>query len=281
MLLAWPTGVAALGSSQNPQSGSQGVQGTVTGPAPRTAPTIATPSPGQTFTSIPITVSGLCQNGLLVKVFSNNVFVGSVMCSGGSYSLKIDLFSGRNDLIVKQFDALDQASPASTTVTVTYTSAQFAQFGTTVTLTSNYAKRGANPGATLTWPIILSGGVGPYAISVDWGDGSPEQLISQQYPGTINLSHVYQTAGTYNVLIKATDKNGTTAYLQLVAVANGNAVQQNSTTAGSAQKNNTPQPQIIWWPSVISIFVSVVTFWLGRRYELAALRKRLEKSARA
>jgi hypothetical protein len=278
VLLAWPPSAAALGSQQNPQSGSQGVQGTVTGPAPQTAPTITTPSNGQVFTSIPITVSGLCQSGLLVKVFSNNVFVGSVMCVNGSFSLKIDLFSKRNDLTSRQFDALDQASPVSNTVAVTFNDTQFTQFGTVVSLNSDYAKRGANPGATLTWPIILTGGVGPYAISIDWGDGTTPDLISQQFPGTINVKHVYSNAGTYDILMRATDKNGTRAYLQVVGVANGNATQQ---PGGASTKNGKTITKVLWWPSVGSIAICVATFWLGRRYELASLRKRIETSSRS
>lgn len=278
ILLAWPVApVLALGSSQNPQSGAQGVQGEVAGPPPKTAPVIVVPTNGQVFTDTPITASGLCLSGLLVKVFSNHVFVGSTVCSHGSFGLKIDLFSGRNDLTAQQFDGLDQASPVSTTVTVTFNDTQFTKFGTVTILTSDYARRGADPGQTLTWPIILSGGVGPYAISVDWGDGSADQLISRQYPGAFTISHIYSAAGTYNILVRATDKNGTSGYLQVVAIINGNAAQQ----LGGTTHKTTTVVRVIWWPAAVGIAMSIVTFWLGRRYELAALRKRLEKSSQA
>lgn len=266
---------ATVPPAQNPQSGSTGVQGEISGPPPKTAPTIAIPGNGQVFTSVPITVSGLCSGKLLVKVFDNGVFVGATVCQNGSYSLKVDLFSGRNDLVVKQYDALDQSSPASNTVTVTFDDTQFTQFGTHVALTSDYARRGANPGQTLTWPVTVSSGVGPYAISVDWGDGKAADLISQPYPGTVNLHHVYDTAGTYDIIIKATDKNGTTAYLQLVGVANGSASQ-----LGSSSKNGnktTTITVVLWWPAAILLVLAIVSFWLGRRYELATLRKRIEE----
>lgn len=275
VVLSWPVGVAALGSSQNPQTGSQGVQGEITGPPPKTAPVLAIPSGGQIFTNIPITLGGLCQNGLLVKVFSNNVFVGSVICTNNSFNLKIDLFSGRNDITTQQYDGLDQASPTSGQITVFYKDTPQLQFGTAVQLTSDYARRGADPGQSLSWPFILSGGEGPYAISIDWGDGSPATLMSEQYAGTINPSHTYSSAGTYNVLIKATDKNGTSAYLQVVAVVNGNATQQ---TGATTKTSGTSTTQILWWPSAIAVVISIACFWLGRRYELSSLRKRLEKS---
>lgn len=282
VLVAGVGNVSALGSSQNPQSGSTGVQAEISSPPPSTAPTIGLPSNGQVFTSIPITVSGLCSGNLLVKVFANGVFVGSAVCQHGSYSLKIDLFSGRNDLVVRQYDALDQTSPASGTTTVTFNDTSFVSFGSHVALTSDYARRGANPGQTLTWPVTVSDGTGPYALSVDWGDGKPADLVSQPYPGTVNLQHVYDTAGTYNIVVKATDKNGSTAYLQLVGVANGAVGSQNS--GSTANNNNSTSKQtatkILWWPSVISIVLLIPGFWLGRRYELAAIRKKVESGYR-
>lgn len=268
--------VSALGSSKNPQAGSTGVQGEILAPPPSTAPTISIPSNGQTFTNVPITVSGLCSGNLLVKVFSNGVFVGSVVCTKGSYSLQVDLFSGRNDLVVYQYDTLDQSSPASSTTSVTFNDSQYSVLGTHVMLTSDYARRGANPGQTLIWPISISGGVEPYAISADWGDGKPAELISQKYPGTINIQHVYDTAGTYSVVIKATDQSGEVAFLQLVGVANGNATQPSGGGTGNGSKTSVVT-KILWWPSAVILGLAVMSFWLGRRYELLALRKRLEE----
>jgi hypothetical protein len=213
----------------------------------------------------------------MVKVFSNGVFVGSAICANGSFSLQIDLFSGKNDLITYQFDALDQQSPASATTTVTFNDAQYSTLGTHVMLTSDYARRGADPGKNLSWPISISGGAEPYALSVDWGDGKPTELISQPYPGTVNIQHVYDTAGTYAVIVKATDQNGEVAYLQLVGVANGNAAQSSGASGNGTGKSTTTITKILWWPSVVLLVLAFLSFWLGRRYELLALRKRIEE----
>jgi len=69
---------------QNPQSGSVGLEGTISTAAPTRGATITTPGNGATFTSVPITVNGLCPKGLLVKLYANNIFVGSVPCDTGS-----------------------------------------------------------------------------------------------------------------------------------------------------------------------------------------------------
>lgn len=267
--------LGAAPQPQNPQLGSVGVEGTIPSKPPSQAPTIVTPRNGQTFTDSPITVAGLCTSGLLVKIFSNNIFVGSVMCENGSYSLQIDLFSGRNDLVARSFDALDQPSPDSSIVTVTLNDSQSAGgVGGSLLLTSNYARRGANPGDVLKWPFILSGGTGPYAISVDWGDSKPDDLKSTEFAGTFDMSHIYDSAGVYKVTVRATDKNGLIAFLQVVAVANG-AISSN--TPGKEEPKSQTTTKIMWIPAAITLALLPAAFWLGRKYELASLRKHLER----
>lgn len=267
--------------SPNPQDGAIGVQGTLSSPPPTQGATISVPTNGQGFTILPVSVSGLCPNDLLVKVFKNNVFAGSVMCNNGSYSLVIDLFNGQNELVARVFDSLDQPGPDSNIVNVIFTDTRK---GTTsrVLLTSNFAKRGANPGQTLTWPIIISGGEGPYAVSVDWGDGKTPDLISQPFPGTFNIEHVYDSPGVYNIIVKATDKNGGVAFLQLVGVANGALSQDNGGDGGDGggSGSTTPQVRILWQPAAFLIPMIVSTFWLGKKYELKMLRKRIEQGER-
>lgn len=274
-LLMQVSPVAAAGQFPDQTSaGSVGLQGTISTAPPSRGATIAVPGNGAVFTSVPITVSGLCPSGVLVKLFSNNVFVGSTLCTNGSYSLQVNLFSGRNDLVARVYDSLDQAGPDSNTVSVTFNDAQFDQYGTHVSLTSPYAERGAPPGSELDWPVILSGGTGPYAISVDWGDGSTTDLLSQDVAGTINLKHVYKIAGIYKVIIKATDKNGGTAFLQVVGQATG-AVQSNDKGKnGSAVVIR----ELLWWPAILMVPLIVAAYWSGRRAELYSLRKQLEKT---
>ena len=208
-------------ANPGPTSNSAGLQATIPSPPPTQSASISTPSNGDVFTSTPITFSGLCPNNLLIKAFDNNVFVGSTICSNSSFSMKIDLFSGTNDLVAKDYDSLDQAGPDSSNVTVTFNDAQFAQFGTQVTLSSAYAERGAPPGQELDWPLVLNGGNGPFALSVDWGDGSSSDLYSVQTSGSVTIKHSYRTAGVYAVVVKVTDVNGDTAFLQLVGQATG------------------------------------------------------------
>jgi hypothetical protein len=147
---------------------------------------------------------------------------------------------------------------------------------TQLTLTSAYARRGASPGEVLTWPISISGGSPHYALSSDWGDGKPTTLNSEQFAGAVNISHTYANSGVFVVIVKATDKNGQTAFLQLIGQANG-AVTQSSTQSTNNGPSIITRTTVLWVPSALTIPFIFLSFWLGRRYELSALRRHLEE----
>ncbi len=278
-------------SSDPEQSGSVGVTGTISAPPPTQAATISSPGTGQTFTDVPIPITGLCPDGLLVKLFKNNVFAGATQCVGGSYEIIIDLFPGTNDLVARVFDDLDQAGPDSNVATVEFVDNRVGA-GTRVSVTSNYAKRGANPSQTLTWPIVISGGDSPYAVSVDWGDGTELELISRDFPGSFDISHTYELPGVYNIVVQVTDVNGVSTFLQIVGVANGIITQANDdgtplTPEGTGENITTTitrfgtstvgRTEYIWWPALLLIPFIVSTFWLGKRYMLHVMKKRIQR----
>lgn len=266
------SGVVALGSPNPEQSASTGLQGRISAPPPSDPATIVIPSNGQVFNDNPIEVSGLCTTDLLVKVYNNGVFVGSAPCVLGSYTMQVDLFKGTNTLVSKVYDDLDQEGPESNKVTVTLEDPQYAGFGQRISLTSSMAKAGANVGSKLTWPIAVAGGTSPYAISVDWGDGSAQTLKSVEFPGEFEVSHTYKAAGIYHVVVKATDKDGYSAFLQLVGVGNGEVAQQKDTVTAEIIRI-----RYIWWPVLLLIPFSLIAFWIGKRYELVAIHRELEK----
>jgi len=278
MICASPASAITPIPDPAPSADSYGIEAEKPQPPPTTTAAISTPNNGSSASSSPVTVSGLCTTGLLVQLYDNGVLAGSVMCTSGSFSLQVTLYTGQNDIYTIQYDNLSQASPQGNTITLNYNNASFSAFGTLVTLTSNYGRREANPGDTLTWPLQLSGGNGPYAFSIDWGDGSSPELLSQDQAGLVNISHVYGKSGVYKVVVRVADTNGVTAYLQLVAVADG---QPASTGAGSGSSTkSTPtaqQTKVLWTPAAVAIFLLIPTYWLGRRSELVSLHRKLEK----
>ena len=259
----------------DPIPGSYGVEATKKQPAPTEGASISTPGNGASFSTSPITVNGICPKGLLVQVYDNGVLVGSVMCDSGAFSVQVSLFAGTNELSVIVYDDLGQAGPTSNTVTVSYTDTRFSAFGQLVTLTSSYGRRSAPAGGELTWPLQLAGGTGPYAFSIDWGDGSKPELKSWALTGLVNLSHTYSKAGIYQVNITVTDANGVSAFLQVVAVASGKVDAASSGTGATNKPSNTVI--VLWIPAVIALVLLLPAYWLGRRSEVISIRNKMLK----
>lgn len=254
------------------ESGSVGLEGKISAPPPSRAATITFPRNGQVISEIPIDVSGLCPGDVTVRIYKNKVFAGAAQCVNGSYSVKIDLFAGKNELIARVFDNLDQSGPDSNKVTVTFP-VRGGSVGSQISLASAFAKRGTDPGESLGWPLTVSGGNGPYAISADWGDGKEPDVLTQEFPGNFNIEHVYDSPGIYSVIVRAVDTDDNVAFLQVIGVSNGDVGQ----AAGEASGGGQALTKILWQPALVFIPLLLSTFWLGKKHELHVLRKRLEK----
>ena len=272
-----PVGAITPLETPAPKPGAFGIEATKKQAPPTKGATITTPGNGASFSRSPITINGICPTGLLVQVYNNGVMVGSVMCKGGSFSLQVSLFPGTNELSVIVYDDLDQAGPTSNKVTVRYNDTSLTAFGEAVTLTSSYGRRSAPAGNQLTWPLQLSGGTGPYAFSIDWGDGSKPELKSQALSGVVAINHTYEKAGIYQVNVTATDKNGVSAFLQVIAVSSGKVDEAVAAANAADNTGTTAQTKIVWIPAAVALALLVPTFWLGRRSQLVTIRNKMLK----
>lgn len=256
----------------DPQPGSYGLEATKPQDPPKVAASISTPGNGASFTTSPITVNGICTTGLLVQIYNNGVMVGAVMCTNNAFSLEISLFSGINELSAIVYDDLEQAGPISNIVTINYNDSRLTAFGQLISLTSSYGRRAAAVSTQLTWPLQLTGGAGPYAFSIDWGDGTPAELKSQSLAGLINIAHTYKKAGIYQVNVRVTDANGVSAFIQLIAVSSGKVEEAAAETKGAQTII-----KIIWIPAVLTMLLLIPAYWLGRRSQLTSIRNKMIK----
>lgn len=265
-----------------PKPGAYGLAATKTQAPPTQGATITTPGNGSSFAESPITVNGICPNDLLVQVYNNGVLAGSVMCVNGSFSLQVSLFAGANELSAIVYDDLEQAGPTSSSITVNYTNTSFTAFGSLMTLTSSYGRRSAAAGTDLSWPLQLTGGAGPYAFSLDWGDGSSPELKSQSTSGVVAINHAYKKAGIYQVNVKATDVNGVSAFLQVIAVASGKVDEAaNGATdiaaVNAAEAAASKKVAAAWATTAGAVAAQVPIFFLGRLSQVASLRSKMLK----
>ena len=263
-----------------PAPSSVGLSGIVPGKPPDVAATITKPVNGQRFATSPVTVAGTCPKNTLVEVFKNKIFAGSIPCSDdGTYSLDVDLLIGKNTLVARVYDNLNQAGPDSNKVVVYYdaiapnagplTSLDFG--GAQLLLNTDAVYRGIFPNQEMAMPIDILGGTPPYAINVQWGDSS-NKVIPRKNNLTFSATHAYQKPGNYQVSIQGSDANGRVAFLTVAAIVNG----QPPITAAAADStpNSVVAKLLALWPLYTSTVAVAISFWLGERREKHVLAGR-------
>ncbi len=263
-------------------TGSYIVTAVVPGPRPAKPAVITSPSSGQSFTTNPVTVEGTCPSKSLVKIFTNGILVGSILCdANGRFKIPVDLVIGTNSLTALPYNALDQEGPTSPAVGVTLNQPPGGPgFSTELVIQSENYYRGSVPGEEVVWPIELVGGQAPYAVSIDWGDGTSD-VVTRLAPGSFTVKHTYNQVGGYlgsfPLIIRASDAAGHTAYLQLTTIVNSakaGPTKSAGETAGGLLKMF---PFV--WPLWVLLLLMILSFWLGERREKKIMQKQLEALA--
>lgn len=262
--------------SPGPAEGSVSLTGTVHGDAPTVAATITSPEKDVRFLVSPIDISGTCPQNTTVQIYKNDIFAGSSVCSSeGQYSSSIDLLFGENKLVARVYDALNQAGPNSTEITVYYDALPAQTDPTTVLdfggqqllINTDAVFRGAFPKQELTIPVEIIGGSPPYAVNIQWGDAT-NKIVSRDTAIPFNAGHAYSKAGTYQISLQVSDAKGRVAFLTVAAIVNG---QPESAGTASVIGSSSGSVLVALWPLYASSVAIVISFWLGERREKALL----------
>lgn len=275
----------ATAAPTDPVVASYGTYAVVPAQIPETPPNITAPGQGTVITTNdPVTVSGSCPDNMLIKVFKNDVLAGAVFCEGGRFGVEIDLFLGPNALVARAYNANNIAGPDSAVVTVRREMAGQPAGQTPVTpssgqffITSDIHYKGVSTGQKVTWPLIISGGQAPYAVSVSWGDGKTD-LISRSQAGLFEVSHVYEKSGdgphgSYDITVLATDGTGTKSFIHFVTIVSSN---EPATVAASIKAGyNWSSALKIAWQLIVLAIAIIVSFWLGERREAFIIKRKL------
>jgi len=199
--------------------------------------------------------------------------------------LSIELLPGQNVLTAHVFNSTDDEGPVSAAITVNYAAASPPNNGPTrqtappLLARTQFIYKGFHISDTVEWPIEISGGVAPYAVDVDWGDGS-HNLYSRGHEGVFNISHKYSKAGGYKnsyiIKVNLSDSVGGHSFLQFFVI-----IADRATGGVTANIFSKPPPTVannnwLWiaWPAYIFVLLMAISYWLGEREEIIVLRKR-------
>ena len=300
-------GFLLLGVRQMAQAATYNVVAKVPAPLPPGPAAITSPIDGAEFTEIPIPVAGTCPAGYLVKITRNGVFSGSAVCdAGGLFSIDSDLFAGSNDLSASAYNSTDDEGPASPDVTVTYTppapvapepapapeneAEPEEAVGTAPTVPVTAANqlvikaddelKTVIIGRELEWEVELTGGKGPYAFTVDWGDGTSEVFIREN-DGKFTIRHTYhkisETEDTFLVTLRSSDADGQKAFIELsVQVLTPFYDTISGTTASSIWTD--PNLQKALWIAYFGTATIAISVFVGEKLALHAAAEAIKAS---
>lgn len=290
-------GVMIVSLSRTALATDISVSARVAGTPPPSAAVITSPLNGAQLSSWILPVTGVCPPATIIELYSNNVFIGSAFCSAtGTFALQADLFWGENQLQTHIFNLGDTVGPNSPVVDVFLNkpslSSTTSAMGQRTPIPSSNINNSAPPPLLLqtntsfreystneavSWTITVNGGVPPYAIAVDWGDGNTS-LTSVRQPGLFVIKQAYKHAGGYHgeytIKIRASDSAGQQAYMQLFVLVNNNLGDgglASSNKAGPASnfgsgfRLSTGVILKTAWSIYGVIVLMTLSFWLGER----------------
>ncbi|MBC7459528.1 hypothetical protein H7200_02325 [Candidatus Saccharibacteria bacterium] len=116
-------------------------------------------------------------------------------------------------------------------------------------------------GETLNLPMIINGGLAPYALKIDWGNDVSDlkSITDSTYR---NFQHRYENAGTISIQLRTTDARGNESFLQTIVQVNGSPL-----NTGSNFASITDGFESIWTDAPVPLYWVAVTlvlgFWIG------------------
>ncbi len=297
-------------------SGNINLSGTVFGTPPSTAAVIEAPADQSHISTSTTEVIGACEADYIIEIYRNNSFAGSAICSsGGQFSLTITLVPGENVLLARTTDFQGQYGPDSLPVTVFYdipkssTSGSGGGSGAAVLpllIFTKSVQTGAQADSVMTIKYTISGGVGPYAVAIKWGDGQ-EDLIPINQDGDYTAAHIYKAGGQFVASLAVQDSRHNAGYIQTIVIVNGNPERSSlavpvtfvsglcSTDQGLNFVGSGPAGKLslgqkiscsiannvdLIWPIFIVAFIMTFSFWVGEKVVLHKY-KRLIQNAKA
>lgn len=143
-------------------------------------------------------------------------------------------------------------------------------------ISTNYHYQVAQVGQSAQITVVINGGISPYALTINWGDGNTSTLLRASDDSS-TITHTYKwfdaPIRSYSVKIQATDSTGhVSSSQQMTVIRNPNYVNPASTVGHYSGLLGLIIAIRAWlwllWPAYIIIILMLISFWLGERKQL-------------
>lgn len=251
------------------------------GPPPDTAAEITSPLYKNVFDESGVEIEGICEPGLFIEIYRNDVLAGGAICSdAGTFKVFITLVPGKNIIYTKIHDALYQYGPESKRITLWYNVPD--TLVPPLMIKTKAVQKGILHNQDLHLSYSIAGGQEPYSVYIDWGDGTVAEIVHVNKPGTQNVSHKYRKTGQFVITIRAADKNNQQFTIQTVIVVHPDshslvATGLNECTGSSCGSLNIVRLMNWAWPALIVATLMTLSFWIGEK--VAYTQRRAQNAA--
>lgn len=295
-------GVLLLASGLPGSASSSKLTMKISAPLPPSAAYITEPADQSRFSVRDINVSGTCPQDSYVKIYNNDIFKGTAICtSTGTFEVALQLIAGENELKARVFNTTDDEGPASPAVTVFYvvpaspapspkptpprgsipprTTQPEPKVPTTrFQISADYKYRVYESGQGVKLELKIIGGAAPFALAVSWGDGQITPVLRQNRD-SFQIEHTYAGINenqTYIIKVAGIDAKGVTDFLHMTAIVNGQDMPIGTTSQPPTNYLLSTINRYLKYfgPAYIIFLLMVISFWLGEREEWHKIMKR-------
>lgn len=282
------------------------VSATVPAPIPSDPPVFTSPDSGYVSSKAELSFTGTCPvitPAVIITLYSGTILLGSAQCNpSGEFAITGTLVPGTQSVTAKVITITGQDGQTSTPLSVTYTPVpkppvtppkvtrtSFRQPQPPVTieepavttpesptadpviLAPNTSFITYRPGVGTDIGITFTGGSKPYKVTLDWGDGTKE---TKQIPDhqLYTFSHVYETKGSYVLLVTTIDATGTVTTTHYAVIDLSPNIAPAGTTAASLLDELSTHIMTVPLVLYLSLLAAVLVLW---RYEHTHHRQRV------
>ncbi|MFZ2544851.1 MAG: hypothetical protein WAW80_02655 [Candidatus Saccharimonadales bacterium] len=256
---------------------------------PDGAPVITSPKDNSSINSGQVQITGTCPTSqplVIIAIYDNDVLAGSGQCmADGTFSVSITLYVGNNTIVAIMHTMTGQIGAKSTIININRVSSIHQSFGIPLRIIGSDVFLQISADGGVVWRGQVVGGVAPYALKIDWGDGTTDSYeitdqAEQMFP------HTYKDRQFYKVIISVVDANGDAQSIQTTAGSLAEPILSVGSNNREIDFGALPFAMFVQlhiWQIYIGTFFALVFLWYlerGRHLPglfLAVIRKRFMK----